>query len=79
MIYTELEKIDSTSNEYITQEVQDRINENDQRIRNETRQITELQIRLEELEEAEKTSVQAAQRMTDERSRLESRSAETAA
>ena len=72
-------RVEQKTNDVENQVVQDRINENDQRIRNETRQITELQIRLEELEEAEKTSVQAAQRMTDERSRLESRSAETAA
>ena len=72
-------RVEQKTNDMENQVVQDRINENDQRIRNETRQITELQIRLEELEEAEKTSVQAAQRMTDERSRLESRSAETAA
>ena len=72
-------RVEQTANDVENQTIQDRINENDQRIKNETRQITELQIRLEELEEAEKTSVQAAQRMTDERSRLESRSAETAA
>ena len=57
----------------------DRIRENEQRIKEEMRQITELQIHLQELEEAEKTSVQAAQRMADERNQLESRSAETAA
>ena len=72
-------KVEQKANDLENQTIQDRINENDQRIKNETRQIAELQIRLEELEEAEKTSVQAAQRMTDERSRLESRSAETAA
>ena len=72
-------KVEQKTNDVESQVMQDRINENDQRIKNEKRQITELQIRLEELEEAEKTSVQAAQRMTDERSRLESRSAETAA
>ena len=72
-------RVEQKANDVENQVVQDRIDENDQRIRNETRQITELQIRLEELEEAEKTSVQAAQRMTDERSGLESRSAETAA
>ena len=76
-----LQKIrdEQKANDVENQLAQNRIDENDQRIRNETRQITELQIRLEELEEAEKTSVQAAQRMTDERSGLESRSAETAA
>ncbi len=57
----------------------DRIRENEQRIKEEMRQITELQIHLQELEEAEKTSVQAAQRMAYERNQLESRSAETAA
>ena len=72
-------RVEQKANDVENQVAQDRIDENDQRIRNETRQITELQIRLEELEEAEKTSVQAAQRMTDERSGLESRSAETAA
>ena len=72
-------KVEQKASDLENQTIQDRINENDQRIKNETRQIAELQIRLEELEEAEKTSVQAAQRMTDERSRLESRSAETAA
>jgi len=72
-------KVEQKANDLENQTIQDRINENDQRIKNEIRQIAELQIRLEELEEAEKTSVQAAQRMTDERSRLESRSAETAA
>ena len=72
-------RVEQKANDVENQVAQDRIDENDQRIRNETRQITELQIRLEELEEAEKTSVQAAQRMTDERSELESRSAETAA
>ena len=72
-------KVEQKANDLENQTIQDRVNENDQRIKNETRQIAELQIRLEELEEAEKTSVQAAQRMTDERSRLESRSAETAA
>ena len=72
-------RVQQKANDVENQVIQDRINENSQRIKNETRQITELEIRLEELEEAEKTSVQAAQRMTDERSRLESRSAETAA
>ena len=72
-------RVEQKANDVENQVAQNRIDENDQRIRNETRQITELQIRLEELEEAEKTSVQAAQRMTDERSGLESRSAETAA
>jgi len=72
-------RVEQKANDVENQVAQNRIDENDQRIRNETRQITELQIRLEELEEAEKTSVQAAQRMTDERSELESRSAETAA
>jgi len=61
------------------QTLEERISENEQRIKEEIRQITELQIHLQELEEAEKTSVQAAQRMADERSQLESRSAETAA
>ena len=72
-------RVEQKANDVENLTIQDRINENEQRIKDETRQITELQIRLEELEEAEKTSVQAAQRMTDERSRLESRSAETAA
>ena len=72
-------RVEQKTNDVENLTIQDRINENEQRIKDETRQITELQIRLEELEEAEKTSVQAAQRMTDERSRLESRSAETAA
>ena len=72
-------KVEQKANDVENQTIKDRVNENDQRIKHEARQITELQIRLEELEEAEKTSVQAAQRMTDERSRLESRSSETAA